>query len=140
VTTQDFLALRFFGKVFVGAVADPEIHTRRFHRALFARGLAAMNRPRPTFMFRTDISRPVVQGILHDGVVSVMYVNSGQFAMPRLMRGHKWRMPSVLYCYGACNAVNRSNWESAAWCLKAYAHHCDGVLPWQSLGRAGEGL
>ncbi|KPK83537.1 MAG: hypothetical protein AMJ81_08050 [Phycisphaerae bacterium SM23_33] len=136
VTTTDFLALRYLGGLFVEAAGDADLRDRGWHEALFARGLAAMQRRRPTFMFRTDISRPVVQGSIHDGIASVMYVNSGQFAYPRLMRGHKLRMPAVLYCYGSCNAVQRSNWESAAWCLKAYAHHCDGVLPWQSLAEA----
>jgi len=134
VTTLDWIALRYFGRIFVDAVGDPEIASRAWHENLFARGLSGMNRDRPTFLFRTDISRPVPQGSIHDGLASVMYVNSGQFNHPRLMRGHKMRMPAVLYAYGACNAVDRSNWESAAWCLKAYAHHGDGVLPWQSLG------
>jgi len=137
VTTSDFLALGHFGKIFADAVGDPEVFTRQWHEALFAKGLAGMKRSRPTLVFRTDISRYVVQGSVHDGIVSAMYANSGQFAHPRMMRGHKWRGPMVLYCYGACNKVDRSNWESAAWCLKAYAHHCGGVLPWQSLGGPG---
>jgi hypothetical protein len=136
VTTSDFLALRWFGKIFADAVNDPELFTSTFHKELFAKGLAGMKRDRPTMVFRTDVSRPVVMGSIHDGVVGVMYANSGQFAFPRLMRGHRLRGPMALYAYGSCNAIDRSNWESAAWCLKAYAHHCDGVLPWQSTADA----
>ena len=40
----------------------------------------------------------------------------------------------ILATYGSANNSKRSNWESAAWCLKAYSNYADGVLPWQSLG------
>jgi hypothetical protein len=40
-----------------------------------------------------------------------------------------------MYAYGSCSKYTNTTWETAAWCLKAYAHECDGVLPWQSLGK-----
>jgi hypothetical protein len=66
--------------------------------------------------------------------MNLMVVNADVFRRFRTVRAHKERMPTILYTYGSCNAHERSNWESAAWCLKAFVHECDGVIPWQSLG------
>ncbi|MCD6364602.1 MAG: hypothetical protein J7M14_01880, partial [Planctomycetes bacterium] len=133
----DWTALNFWAKIYKGAIDDEAIYTRQWHEDLFDKGLVGMDRKRPTFVFRGDISRPQWQGDLSNGLMNIIYANSGQFSMPRLMRNLKRTCPAILYCYGRANHHTRSNWESAAWCLKAYAHHCDGVLPWQSLGGPG---
>jgi hypothetical protein len=130
----DWAAINFWADLFKKGISDPEVYTRKWHEDYFALGLKKMNRDRATLLYRGDISRPQWQGSMSDGLMNNLYANSGQFSMFRLMRSHKKRMPAILYCYGSCNPVNRSNWESAAWCLKAYAHHCDGVLPWKSVG------
>jgi len=90
-----------------------------------------MNRSRPTFLFRGDISRPTWQGSVSDGVMNIMYVRGVFFDVPRLLRDTKQRMPGTLYSYGSCNSTERSNWEPAGWCLKTFALNGDGVLPWQ---------
>jgi len=133
----DWAALNFHGKLFKQGSDDPEIFTVAWQKKCYEEGLAKLDRDRPTFMFRGDISRPMWQGSVSDGLMPIMYGNSGQFAMFRMMRAHKYRIPTILYCYGSCNDVGRSNWESAAWCLKTFCHEGDGVLPWQSLGGAG---
>ena len=103
-----------------------------FYSKLFHAGLK--NRKSTRFVFRGDISRPMWQGNCFDGYMELMNANNEQFQMPDLMREHKRRMPTILYTYGAANDLDRSNLETVAWCVKAYCHGCDGVVPWQSLG------
>jgi len=117
VRTLDWMALAFY--------------SRLFHEGTKGQRTAQ-------FVFRGDISRPHWQGSFMDGLMEYMYANSGQFAMPRLLADWKRRNDGVLYCYGACNPLMRndkpvSHYESAAWCIKAYVHGCDGILPWLSL-------
>ena len=85
-------------------------------------------------VFRGDISRPMWQGSAMDGLMELMCANNEQLSMFPLMKDHKRRMPTILYSYGGCNDQTRANHETTAWCLQAYTHECDGVLPWQSLG------
>jgi hypothetical protein len=132
----DWAALNLFGRLWKQGVNDPDVYTLKWHEDYFRKGLAAMNRPRPTFLFRGDISRPMWQGSVSDDLMNIMYVG-GQFVrLPRLLRNSKVRMPTVLYAYGSCNSFTASNWQSAAWCLKSFVGNGDGVLPWQSLGGA----
>jgi len=130
----DWAALNFFGRLYKQGINDPEVYTPGWHRRLYEQGLAAMGRSRPTFLFRGDISRPMWQGSVSDGIIDIMYVGGAYTRLPRLLRNAKERMPTILYAYGSCNPPSRSNWESAAWCLKTFALNGDGVLPWQSLG------
>lgn len=102
-----------------------------FFSSLFHNGLKGVSKSK--FLMRGDISRPEWQGSCSDGLMDIMYANGGQLSMPRLMREHKRRMPTILYCYGECNDVIRPNHETVAWCLKSFALECDGVLPWKSL-------
>ncbi|NQT93953.1 MAG: hypothetical protein HQ559_14425, partial [Lentisphaerae bacterium] len=133
-TYLDWAALNFFAGMFKQAIDDPAVYTRAWLGEYVEKGLGGMKRDRPTFLFRADVSRPMWQGSVSDGLFSHMYVNSGAFGMPRMIRNSKLRMPALFCVYGSCNGVDRSNWESAAWCLSAYTHEMDGVLPWQSLG------
>ena len=130
----DWAALNFFGRLFKKAIDDPEVYTRSWHERYFRVGLMEMNRPRPTFLFRGDVSRPMWQGSVSDGIMTIMYSGGVFTRVPRLLRKMKLRAPMILYAYGSCNAFGRNNWESAAWCLKTYTLNGDGVLPWQSLG------
>jgi len=129
----DWAALNFFGRLYKEAVDDPEAYTGAFHQQLYEQGLAAMDRPRATFLFRGDISRPMWQGNVSDGIINIMYVGGMFTSLPRLLRDDTGRMPVTLYAYGSCNPVNQSNWKSAVWCLNSFALNGNGVLPWQSL-------
>lgn len=104
----------------------------RFYSQLFHKGTKDARKAQ--FVFRGDISRPEWQGNYMDGMMEVMYANSGQFGYFPLMKAHKRRMPAILYCYGAANPQYRATHETVAWCLKAYVYECDGVLPWQIVG------
>ncbi len=131
---RDWEALNFFAGMWKQGINDPEVYTPKWMEDLYARGLRGMSRGRPTFLFRGDISRMNWQGNLSDGLMTIVYAGGGGFDFFRTMQRHKVRMPAVLYAYGACSPFEKNNWENAAWCLKAFAHECDGVLPWQSLG------
>jgi hypothetical protein len=125
----DWHALNFWGGLFNRGVDDPEFFTRAWHDRYFrAGGVAAMNRDRPTMVFRGDISRAVWQGSVSDGNMGILYGT--------LPRGWRERVPMIAYTYGGCPHNKEDNWGSAAWCLKAYALGQDGVLPWQSIGEA----
>ena len=102
-----------------------------FYSTLFHKGTKGATKTQ--FKMRGDISRPEWQGSVSDGLMEIMYANSSQFGLSRLMRNHKTRMPTILYCYGECNHLIRANHETVAWCLKSFARECDGVLPWKSL-------
>jgi hypothetical protein len=125
----DWHALNFWGRLFNRGVDDPEFFTPAWHERYFRDGgVAAMERDRPTLVYRGDISRAVWQGNVSDGIMGILYGT--------LPRGWRERAPMITYTYGACPHNKFDNWASAAWCLKAYAMGQDGVLPWQSLGDA----
>jgi hypothetical protein len=130
---RDWEALNFFGSLWKKGINDPDVYTVRWMQDRFARGLHGMNRGKPTFLFRGDISRMGWQGNLSDGLMTIVYIGGGWDYLRTIQRD-KIRMPAVMYYYGGCNDFTKNNWESAAWCLKAFAHEGDGVLPWQSLG------
>jgi hypothetical protein len=108
-------------------------HALKFFSRLFHSGRTPAHSVK--FVFRGDISRPMWQGSLMDGLMQMMYSNADQFRVPEIMKDHRRRMPAQLYAYGECNPPERSNFETVLWCLTAYLHGCDGVLPWQSLGQ-----
>ena len=132
----DWAAINAFARLFKSAVEDPAVYTAAWQQDLYSRGLEEMDRQRPVFLFRADVSRPMWQGSVSDGLINSMYVSSDALPYSRLLRGLKERMPTLLSTYGSANRVEENNWRSAAWCLEAFVHHADGVLPWQSLGGA----
>ena len=93
--------------------------------------------PGVDFAFRGDISRPEWQFDTCDGLMDVIYVNSGMFGKVRTVRNLAQRAKIQVYVYGSCNAVERQPLESTAWCFKAYAAGADGVLPWSSVKGGG---
>ncbi|RYD38222.1 MAG: DUF4091 domain-containing protein [Verrucomicrobiaceae bacterium] len=111
VNTQDFFALREFG--------------RRFNES--ARPLAA------NAVFRCDISRPEWQRDLLDGVTGVEVLGGGMrsYADRIRQRQTRWGQMSILYGSAADpgDVLQPSAWSLEAWCLGA-----DGVLPWQTIG------
>jgi hypothetical protein len=107
-------------------------HALLFYSRLFHKGIKDAKTTH--FLFRGDISRPMWQGNCCDGLMEILYAGGGGFDMFPIMKDHKRRMPTIIYAYGAANGLDRPNLETTAWCLKAYLHECDGVLPWDSLG------
>lgn len=137
VKYRDWAALNHFARLFKGALPDQTAYDPAWHAARFRDPLDGMGQGHPVFVFRGDISRPEWQGSVSDGLMTLMVANNAQFARPRTMAALQERLPAVLYTYGSCNSPERSDWETVAWCVQAFAHGCEGVVPWQSL--AGEG-
>jgi hypothetical protein len=106
----------------------------QFFSRLFHEG--AKGATKAKFQYRGDISRPMWQGNCMDGLMEVMYVGGGGFEMLPLIRDTRRRTGMRVVAYGAANDQKSANHGTTAWCLKAYVHDCDGVLPWQSLGDA----
>ena len=42
----------------------------------------------------------------------------------------------VVIEYGSTNAIEDANTQPVGWCLDAWSLGSDGVLPWQTLGKA----
>jgi hypothetical protein len=114
--TQDFWALRMYGKAFHTG-ADP------------AAGDAKV-------VFRCDISRPQWQRDLLDGVLDVNVVGGAFRPYRRLVLERKAANGEVVINYGSSNRIEDSNSQPAAWCVDAWTMGADGVLPWQTVGRA----
>ena len=116
VNTQDFWALRRYGM--------------EFHRAIDAvRGDVRA-------IFRCDISRPQWQRDLLDGILDVDVVGGAFFRYARRVIDRKARFGNVVLQYGSANPVSWSNAQPVAWCLDAWCQGADGVLPWQTIGKA----
>jgi hypothetical protein len=137
VKYRDWAALNHFARLFREALPDRAPYTLAWHERRFGDPMAGGGRGVPAFVFRADVSRPEWQGSVSDGLMTLMVANNGQFARPRTMAALAERLPAILYTYGSCNPPDRSNWESVAWCVKAFAHGCEGVVPWQSIAGGG---
>lgn len=115
MNTQDFWALRRFGLEFWRGVGE---------------------RPGARFGFRADISRPEWQRDLLDGVTSVEVVSGVlRTYRERVMRRAE-KFGNFVYMYGAANRIGTPNIMPAAWCVETWALGGDGVVPWQTVGKA----
>ena len=114
VNTQDFWALRWYGKAFHEGVTP-------------VRGGVKM-------VYRCDISRPQWQRDLLDGLLDVNVVSGAMRAYPRVVMDAKDRWGQVVYEYGGSNGVHQSNVQPAAWCIDAWCLGAHGVVPWQTVG------
>ncbi len=116
VNTQDFWALRRFG-------------------IEFWRGVAA--HPGARFVFRADISRPEWQRDLLDGVTSAEIVSGVLRTYRDRVVSRAEQFGNLVYMYGSANRIGTPNVMPAAWCVEAWALGADGVVPWQTIGKAG---
>lgn len=115
MNTQDFWALRRFG-------------------IEFWRGVAA--HPGAHLAFRADISRPEWQRDLLDGVTSVEVVSGALRTYRERVVERAGRLGNLVYMYGAANRIGTPNIMPAAWCVETWALGADGVVPWQTIGKA----
>ncbi len=113
VNTQDFWALRRFGREFLAATGG-------------ARNL----------VFRCDISRPEWQRDLLDGVCGEEVVSRAlRPYRDRILAGQA-RYGQKIFLYGSPNKIGTPNIECSAWCLDAWCLGADGVVPWNTIGAA----
>ena len=115
VHTQDFWAIRHYGREFWNAVAPY---------------------PKVNLTYRADISRPQWQRELLDHCVNVEVV-SGVLRnyWPRIQRRAQ-DCGNLYYMYGSANAIGTPNISNAAWCIESWALGADGVVPWNTIGKA----
>ncbi len=112
---DDWQALRFWGKLWHDSIAELPKKAR--------------------WGYRCDISRPQWTRDWLNGVMTTMHVGglANRIRRAQIMAEEG---PMDFYSYGACNRPEASNWNSAAWCLTTFLAGGEGVLPWQSLGKA----
>lgn len=116
INTQDFWALRWYGQAFQEGVKD--------------------FRPATKLLFRADISRPQWQRNLLDGILDVNVVGGAYRRYQRLVTDRKSLTGQLVYNYGSVNQINQSNVQAVGWCIEAWCRGLDGVVPWQTLGKA----
>ncbi len=119
---QDFAALRFFARAFHEGVAQ----ARRAHPGSLSAKIG----------FRADISRPEWQRDGLDGLLDINVVGGALRDHLALVQARKQRENQWLFEYGTANAVELANVQPAAWCVDAWTRGADGVIPWQTIGRA----
>jgi len=114
VNTQDFWALRRFGREFLAGVGAPREDVR--------------------MAFRCDISRPEWQRDLLDGVCGVEVVSGAlRPYRERILRRQERHGQRVLM-YGSAADIGSPVLHATAWCLDAWCLGADGVVPWQTIG------
>jgi hypothetical protein len=111
VNTQDFWALRRFGREFLAAIGD-------------ARNL----------VFRCDISRPEWQRDLLDGVCGEEVVSGALRPYGDRILARQARYGQKVLLYGSPNRIGTPNLQCSAWCLDAWCLGADGVVPWNTIG------
>ncbi len=115
VNTQDFWALRRFGLEFWrGVEANPE----------------------PRFAFRADLSRPEWQRDLLDGVTTSEIVSGVLRTYRDRVIGRASRFGNFVSMYGSANRIGKPNIMPVAWCVETWSLGADGVVPWQTIGKA----
>jgi hypothetical protein len=117
---DDWLALRFFGRMFKESVRE---------------ALGPPSPRDPRMLFRADISRPQWQRDWLDGLVDLMCVSGEFYSKNDLCMDMKRRQRIEFWHYGTGNDIRASNLTAEAWALKAYLAGGDGLLPWDTIGR-----
>jgi hypothetical protein len=113
VNTQDFWALRRFGREFLAATGD-------------ARNL----------VFRCDISRPEWQRDLLDGLCGEEVVSGALRPYRDRILARQAQFGHTVLLYGSPNEIGTPNIQCSAWCLDAWCLGADGVVPWNTIGTA----
>jgi len=113
--TQDFWALRRFGLE-------------------FWQGISAV--PNTRLAFRLDISRPEWQRDLLDGLTNVEVASGALRPYRDRVIGAARRDGKLIYMYGAASKLGTTRATDVAWCVETWALGADGVVPWQTIGKA----
>ena len=102
----------------------------------FHEGVARARGP-AKLTFRCDISRPQWQRDTFDGLLDYNVEGSAIRQYPRLVFDRKEANGELVVEYGTTNSVEAANVQPVGWSLDTWALGSDGVLPWQTIGRAG---
>lgn len=115
VHTQDFWAIRHYGREFWNAVAPYQ---------------------KLNFVYRADISRPQWQRELLDHCVNVEVVSGVLRTWWPRVRHRARECGKLYYMYGSASEIGTPNVANAAWCVEAWSLGADGVVPWSTIGEA----
>jgi hypothetical protein len=113
VNTQDFWALRRFGREFLAATGGAG-----------------------NLVFRCDISRPEWQRDLLDGVCGEEVVSEALRPYRDRILARQARYGQRVLLYGSPIKIGTPNLQCSAWCLDAWCLGADGVVPWNTIGTA----
>jgi hypothetical protein len=113
---QDFWALRYFGAAFHEGVRQAEGPGR--------------------LVFRADISRPQWQRDSLDGLLDYNVVGGAFRPYRRIVLDRKEAEGQIVVEYGSSNAIEEANVQPLGWSLDSWSLGSDGVLPWQTVGKA----
>jgi hypothetical protein len=111
VNADDFLALRFFGRLLRDATAGDHTH----------------------LVFRADVSQPEWSRDLLDRVLDLQ-VSGGFGASRRLLWDWRDRYGQRIWTYGDSPGAGDSDLMLSVTALDLYAHGADGYVPWLALG------
>ena len=116
--TQDFWALRWYGILYHQAVDPVRGKARMWYRADVSYGMAARN-------MLWGVMDVEVMGGARRGKVRVK-------ADEQVLSGRSYFSP-----YGSANNPSGANAQPVIWCLNVWADGGTGVVPWQTIGGAG---
>jgi hypothetical protein len=111
--TQDFWALRRFGREFLAATKGAK-----------------------NLVFRCDISRPEWQRDLLDGICGEEVVSGALRPYRQQILARQARFGQRVLLYGSPNQIGTPNLQASAWCVDAWCLGADGVVPWNTIGTA----
>ena len=117
INTQDFWALRWYGKLWKEATS----------RVAFDSGTA--------LWFRSDISYSQFSRNMLWGILDIEYIGGNSVQKTRMK--HDEQMLSGLAHfteYGSANKIDQPNTQPVLWCIAAWLNGANGVLPWQTIG------
>jgi hypothetical protein len=115
MNTQDFWALRWYGKLWHDAVDA-------------VRGDANMH-------FRADISYRQFERNILWGILDVEYIGGNNLQKTRMKIEEKIHFCNSDFAeYGTANRIDQPNIQPVLWSLSAWSNGAVGVLPWQTIG------
>ncbi|MCD6365470.1 MAG: right-handed parallel beta-helix repeat-containing protein, partial [Planctomycetes bacterium] len=110
---DDFLAIRYWGRLFKDAAADAKD---------------------VRFIFRGDISRPHRERNWFTGLMDLLCASSA-FRTKNVRCREMMRSGMTFYNYGSLNPVAVTNLNAEAWPVNTYLLNGDGLLPWNTIGK-----
>jgi hypothetical protein len=115
VNTQDFWALRWYGRTWHEAVDEFQ-------------GDA-------TLWFRGDISFSQLSRNILWGIMDIEYMGANDAQKMRMKYDEQVQTGKGFFAeYGTANRIDTANLQPVLWCLSAWSKGALGVLPWQTIG------
>jgi hypothetical protein len=115
VDTQDFWALRWYGRAWHEAVDPFQDHAKLW--------------------FRCDISNSQFSRNMLWAIMDEEYVGANDAQKMRMKHDERVQTGKGIFAeYGTANPIDAPNLQPVLWCLSAWSRGAVGVLPWQTIG------